>query len=321
MNPDQIKEQEAQEVQEIRNKRTFMLGDEWLYYKFYTGPKTADVVLTEIIKPAAEEFLSGNVIDYWFFIRYGDPKNHTRVRFHVPNPMNIGVIITALRERVAPYIEQSLIWKVQVDTYEQEVERYGIDSIELAEKLFFHDSKMMVDMLSLIEGDEGERIRWLFGLRAVDSFLDDFGFNMEQKYELVTKLRENFGAEFGLNHGLKEQLESKFRKERAQINETMDRATDDVSEMYPLFKMIEQRSAGFQPIVKNILELKEQNRLLVEFNDLLWSYSHMMVNRLFKSRQRLHELVLYDFLHRYYKSEIARRKYSQVNEEKKKQKK
>jgi len=50
------------------------------------------------------------------------------------------------------------------------------------------------------------------------------------------------------------------------------------------------------------------------------SYSHMMVNRLFKSKQRLHEMVLYDFLHRYYKSEIARQKYAGINREKKKKK-
>jgi hypothetical protein len=44
----------------------------------------------------------------------------------------------------------------------------------------------------------------------------------------------------------------------------------------------------------------------VDLNDLITSYIHMMMNRSFRSRQRIHELVLYDFLYRYYKSVIAR---------------
>jgi len=47
-------------------------------------------------------------------------------------------------------------------------------------------------MLDMIEGDEGERVRWLFGLRAIDSLLADFLYPMEEKYELVTRLREKF---------------------------------------------------------------------------------------------------------------------------------
>jgi len=299
-------------------KRTFIPGDQWLYYKFYSGPKTADVILTETIKPLTEEFLSHNLIDHWFFIRYSDPGLHIRVRFHVLNPANILPIIQAIRDGVNPYVELNLIWKIQLDTYQREVERYGVNSMEVGEKIFYYDSKMIVDMLSLIEGDEGERIRWLFGLRAVDTMLDDFRYEMEQKYDLVTMLRENFGREHGMNKSLKDQMEKKFRDSRAEINELLDRKTDQVSEMLPLFQLLDQKSAAVRPHVEEILKLIENNKLQMTLNDLMASYSHMMINRLFKSKQRTHEMVLYDFLHRYYKSEIGRRKYAKINKEKKK---
>lgn len=301
-------------------KRTFIVGDEWLYYKFYTGPKTADVILTEMIKPITEELLSHKMIDYWFFIRYADPQLHTRVRFHVNDPKNIAPIIQVIRSHSTPYFEKDLVWKIQLDTYQREVERYGIDSMDLSEKWFFYDSKMIVDMLSLIEGDEGERIRWLFALRAVDTMLDDFGFDMERKFDLVTILRENFGREHGMNRNLKDQMEKKFRNDRAVINELMDRGKDQVSEMLPLFQFLAQKSTAVKPIAEQILTLNKNNRLGMPLNDLMASYSHMMVNRLFKSKQRTHEMVLYDFLHRYYKSEIARQKYSKINIQKKKKK-
>lgn len=35
----------------------------------------------------------------------------------------------------------------------------------------------------------------------------------------------------------------------------------------------------------------------------------MTMNRLFKSKNRLHELVIYNFLFRYYKAEIGKNKY------------
>lgn len=299
-------------------KRTFIVGDEWLYYKFYTGPKTADVILTEMIKPVTEELLSQKIIDSWFFIRYADPQLHTRVRFHVSDPKNIAPIIQVIRSHSTPYFEKNLVWKIQVDTYQREVERYGINSMELSEKWFFYDSKMIVDMLSMIEGDEGERIRWLFGLRAVDTMLDDFDFDMERKFDLVTILRENFGREHGMNRNLKEQMEKKFRNDRVVINELMNRSKDQVSEMLPLFQFLAQKSAAVQPIAEQILTLNKNNQLGMPLNDLMASYSHMMVNRLFKSKQRTHEMVLYDFLHRYYKSEIARKKYSKINIKKKK---
>jgi thiopeptide-type bacteriocin biosynthesis protein len=298
-------------------KRTFIIGDEWLYYKFYTGPKTADVILTEMIKPITEDLLSHQMIDYWFFIRYADPHLHTRLRFHVGDPKNIAPIIQVIRSQSTPYFEKNLVWKIQLDTYQREVERYGINSMDLSEKWFFYDSKMIVDMLSLIEGDEGERIRWLFALRAVDTMLDDFGFDMEKKFDLVTILRENFGREHGMNRNLKDQMEKKFRNHRAEINELMDRKNDQVSEILPLFQILAQKSAAVKPIAEQILTLNKNNRMGMPLNDLMASFSHMMVNRLFKSKQRTHEMVLYDFLHRYYKSEIARRKYSKINIKKK----
>jgi thiopeptide-type bacteriocin biosynthesis protein len=303
-------------------QRTFIIGDQWLYYKFYSGPKTADILLTRMVNPLANQMLAAGDIDKWFFIRYADPKLHVRVRFHVKDAQALLKVIEAVNTLSKPFITQGLIWKIQADSYRREIERYGVRSMELSETLFFHDSKMIVDMLDMIEGDEGERIRWLFGLRALDSLLDDFLYPMEEKYELVTRLRENFGVEFGMNRALKEQFEKKFRKDRAVINELLNRSKDQENQMLPLFELITRKSQSLGPIAKEILKLynnKEPNPFLL--NDLIGSYSHMMINRLFKSKQRLHELVLYDFLHRHYKSEIARRKYSEINRQKKKKKK
>lgn len=301
---------EAENNTQKKIKRTFILGDEWLYYKFYSGPKTADLILTEMIKPAAEQLLSGGYIDRWFFIRYNDPKLHLRVRFHLTKPEFIFNVVQMLQSLSRSYIEQDLIWKVQVDSYQREIERYGIDTMEQAENLFFHDSRMIVDMLDMIAGDEGEKYRWFFAIRAVDTLLDDYHFELERKLELLTILKENFGREFGINKGLRDQLKNKYRDSREEIRIVLDRSQDGESEMKPLFELLARKSEAIKPIVKDIKEREKQNTLRPALNDLMGSYIHMLMNRLFKSKQRTHELVVYDYLWNVYKSTLARQKHS-----------
>ena len=75
-------------------KRIFIPCDEWVYYKIYSGSRMADIILTDIIKPISRRFLSADIIDKWFFIRYSDPDPHLRVRFHYSNAYSINNIIT-----------------------------------------------------------------------------------------------------------------------------------------------------------------------------------------------------------------------------------
>lgn len=289
-------------------QRKFIIGDEWLYYKLYCGPKTADEILTQVLGPLKNMLLEKGIIDKWFFIRYSDPKLHLRVRFHYSKPENISVIINSINQAIKSYIEQDLINKIQIDTYQRELERYGENSIELAEELFFHDSDMIVSFIDMIEGDEGEIIRWLFGLRAIDSLLNDFLFTDDKKLQLLEGLKEGFGKEFGMNKALKLQLDKKFRTERQSINDIFDGKYGSEN-IDSLIVFLDQKSQRTKHITSEILNKEKQNKLERPLYDLMGSYIHMLMNRLFKSKQRLHEMVSYDFLYRYYKSEIAKKKY------------
>ncbi len=286
-------------------QRTFITGDEWLYYKFYTGAKTADVILSGLLKPVTRQLLSDSIIDKWFFIRYADPKQHIRVRFHYTKPQYVFNIIQAVNTLAKPYIEQNLIWKIQLDTYQREIERYGTNTMELAESLFFHDSNMIVAMLDMIEGDEGETIRWQFALKAIDTLLNDFRYDLKEKQELLSMMKENFAKEFGMNRLLKQQLDKKYRKNQPEIYNILSNIENPLT---PLSGILEEKSNSIMPAVSSILGLEKNGKLQTPLNDLMSSYIHMLNNRLFKSKQRIHEMVVYDFLFRYYRSELARRK-------------
>jgi thiopeptide-type bacteriocin biosynthesis protein len=291
-------------------QRTFIIGDQWLYYKFYTGPKTADLVLTEMIKPVSEKLLAANLIDRWFFIRYADPRLHLRVRFHYTTAANLQRIIEEIHTKTKPLVDRNLIWKVQLDTYQRELERYGARTIDLAEELFYYDSRMIVGMLDMLEGDEGEHIRWLFSLRAIDQMLDDFSFTEEEKLTLINRLKDGFGQEFGLNRSLKKQLEQKFRSNRTKVNDILDRSKDESSPLKPLLGILNKKSINLKPVANKILAASKGDEADKMPNDFMGSFLHMMINRMFKTKQRLHELALYDLLSRYYRSSLARKKYN-----------
>jgi thiopeptide-type bacteriocin biosynthesis protein len=78
----------------MNKQRIFIIGDEWLYYKIYSGYKTAETLLIDTIFPLAQLFLQAHWIDNWFFIRYSDPQFHLRIRFHITKNEHIASIIS-----------------------------------------------------------------------------------------------------------------------------------------------------------------------------------------------------------------------------------
>ena len=287
-------------------KRSFIIGDEWLYYKIYCGYKTADTILTEIVKPLTEEVIESETIDKWFFIRYADPKEHIRLRFHMVEKRNISLIIQKMNELLNPFIEAGLVWKVMLDTYNREIERYGFNTIELAENFFYNDSTLTVNILSLLEGTEGEKIRWGIGLRSIDKFVDGFGFDPVEKMKILAHMRDTFANEFNVNTPLRKQLSSKFRNNTKFISDILSDANDD-SEYKPLFDMVDVRMKSDENTIKKLLQSHSENQLKTPLTSLIWSYLHMLNNRLFKSNQRLHEMALYYMLFKHNRSKLARK--------------
>ncbi len=288
--------------------RNFSLGSEWLFYKLYCGVKTADKILTEIIKPLTEQLIEQKLIDSWFFIRYADPDIHLRIRFHFTALKNIGTVISLFQKAIAVYEKNGLIWKVQTDTYQREIERYGENTLLLGEQIFYYDSKCIVDVLDMMDGDEGEEIRWLFAIRAVNELLSDFNYSNEQKRDLMENLKIGFAHEFNMDKNLKMQMDRKFRIYREAIAKVLDVNNDEISDLQPLFELLKYKSESISPLVTEILTIQQKNQLHLPLNDLLASYIHMLLNRMFKNKHRMHEMVVYDFMWRTYRSALAQQK-------------
>lgn len=143
----------------MATKRKFVPGSEWLYLKIYTGVKTADLILEEAVQPLVGYLQENNYISKWFFIRYHDPKPHLRVRFRLNNTNDYDKILNKINKSLKEYIESGEISNILIDTYNREIERYGGNTIEEAETLFYTNSEFALQCLHY---DDEEKSLFLF---------------------------------------------------------------------------------------------------------------------------------------------------------------
>lgn len=280
-------------------KREFCLGSEWLYYKIYTGVQTADLLLWEEFAPIIEELKGQKVIVKWFFIRYNDPDSHLRLRFLVTKPEAIAAIISSFHPVFEKLLVNHLVWKVQTDTYKRELERYGEATMVNSETLFGYHSELIVAYLEYKPNFE-VATQLLFGLFTIHHFLESFQLSMSEKHELMRRLQMNFKKEFNADAITNKELDTQYRKREVQITAVLLGKTD------PPFKaltpLIETKIAAIALLSSNI-----KIQVEIPLFDFLSSHIHMMVNRQFTSRQRQYELLIYDHLYRFYKTQELRR--------------
>lgn len=296
------------EPKTYNSKSFFSIGSEWLYYKIYCGVKTADYILVNKIKEITNYLLNHKIIDKWFFIRYIDSDTHLRIRFHVISIEKYGFLLEKINLELEPLINEKIISKIQTDTYKREINRYGDNSIEFIEELFYIDSVFIIEFLDLLDSDSGNNLRWLIAIRAIDEFLNDFNYTIDKKYALLTKLSLSFFKEHGGMKELKILLDNKYRANRKQVEDILNRTKDNTSEYFPIIELLNKRTNSNKIYIDKLLDLHSQNLLQVGLDDLLSSLMHMNLDRLFMGKNRTNEFVVYDFLARYYKSFLARTK-------------
>ncbi len=289
--------------------RRFPPGSEWLYVKLYTSQAVADDVLTGIVAPISQRLLEDGDADRWFFLRYNDPEFHLRWRIHGEDPALFERVWPKLKAAIDPLVEDGAIWRVQLDTYEREVERYGgPDAIAATEGIFCADSDAVAGIVELLEpGDAGLDERWRLGLRGADQLLDDLGLTLEEKLGAVAAGGKRYGSVPEPTAELRHRLTARYRELRKGAEELLDRALDHQSPLASGFELLGTRSARIAEPVAQLRGLDRAGRLLTPWVEIAGSLVHMHLNRLCRGDPNAHEVVVYDFLRRIYQSRLARK--------------
>lgn len=287
-------------------QRELIPGSGWLYFKLYTGFKSADNVLTGHLYPVLTVLLRDRSIEDFFFIRYLDPDPHIRLRLRIGDSSRYAAVFEAMHRSLSACMADGLLSKVMCDTYRRELERYGENTMELSESLFCIDSRHILGLLGELQHvDSPEQVRWQISLRLLDDLLEAAGYDIAARSQLLERVGRSFMEEFMCDRQpYSKQLNDKYRASRPLIEQVMDQG----SLQPPLDGYLDDRRKELASVLRQIDELDRQGALQVPVDRLLASYMHMTMNRWFRSKNRVYELVIYNFLARYYKSVQAKGK-------------
>jgi thiopeptide-type bacteriocin biosynthesis protein len=249
-----------------------------------------DHLVRDVVGPLANRLVAERHADRWFFVRYADPHDHLRVRFQG------GAVLPVVQAAVAPLVEDGRIWKVQLDTYEREVERYGGDAgIGPCEDLFHLDSAAAVELLGALGDDGRADRRWRIALLAMDRLLDDLRLDLEGKLAVARASREALRADSRTGVEAVARVGAKYRAESKALAALFEgEGWEDAR------AVLDRRSLGAAPAVAAL------RRGAVDVEGLAGSLLHMHCNRLLRSAQTAQEMVLHDFLCRGYEGLLAR---------------
>lgn len=265
-------------------QRRFSVGSEWLYIKIYTGEKSSDTILVQDLYPIINKMLEDNNVDKFFFVRYKDPEPHLRLRFHRNHDLEFfHQVIRVIENVLHHHVQAGVIHKVQVDSYHRELERYGMERIKLCELIFHADSMNTLKFLYNAGDACDENMRFSYAANRINNLLVNAGFSLADRFELMDKLKERFFNEFNGNSNLRKQLSAKYRNFKPFMDQSMAAPPNET----------------VVPLITSLVEsLPDKQQLF----SILSSLIHMTVNRIFPSKQRAYELIIYHCLAKWYDS-------------------
>ena len=285
-------------------RRKFTPGSEWLFLKIYLSTNNSEKILENVIIPLVKTMKSKKYIDKWFFIKYQDPDYHLRVRLHLVSLSNIGIILRTFNSHLNKYVKCSIISKLVLDTYCREIERYKPELMAFAEDLFYIDSEMSCKIFKIIKDHNSQELeRLLIGVKIVDSYLSLFGFELNFKREFALYSDHMYKKEFHFTSLKNSGIDEMYRRIMPQLTSFLihQEIIDDNNYNDTIDGVLSEfKERSFVLITK----LNKEQRALIDYG-VLGSYIHMSLNRLFKSNNRMYEMLVYNYITRIYTSRIA----------------
>ena len=287
-------------------------GGNWLYLRITAGVLAAETILLDIIGPMARELEVSGYVDRWYFVRYGDP-HHLRVRFHGEPETLQKFVLPRLLVACNNYASAGVIAKLEIDTYQPEVRRYGgLRALDHAESIFFADSVAVAAALSLARmkglGRDPDH-RMVLACQSVHFLLQALIKDESERTATIHTMAESFLREQAPSEESavrrRRELAGAFRAQRRALDDAI--LTPNTSAVWAAFaEIFVERSSRIAPEVAALGALADSGALTCEYQGIVHSLLHMNLNRLFMDEHRRHEQVAYDFTRQLYRSSIAR---------------
>lgn len=270
-----------------KNKIFMPFQDGWIYLKLYGLGNRTNEFLTRHLD-IIEEMKN----PLWFFIRYEDTYGpHIRLRFKLKNQYEALEKFNIINNWLESLYTINIINKVELDSYERELNRYGGEKlIYLFEEYSQISSELVIETLRDYEDKDMEKIYFFetFNLYMAASH------NLEDLFELLDK----------------ENIEKEFRKEYKEKRKELMSIGDGILNLkYEEFESLKPYIQKLNIILKqyreNIDYLYNENNLTNTKKMIIGSLLHMHCNRLTGDRNLEYKTfvmirhAVYDLMNKY----------------------
>jgi thiopeptide-type bacteriocin biosynthesis protein len=257
------------------NERQLLPGQGCLYFKLYGPASHQDEVLV-----ALRDALAGRTLT-WFFVRYRDPEAHLRFRILAASEVLMTLLPQVLavleRLRLCGYLA-----RVQLDTYERELERYGgVAAMPICEAIFAVDSAMV-----LVLKDIDRRPVTDLALASVDVFLRGLGLAQSERHALYVALDDGYSAERASDPSYAAQVKSQANADRKRVWELLHAIEKGALAQWRVGFI-----AALKPQVEALQQQVVESATCHPFSEIAASLAHMHANRLGLNRQQEHRAI------------------------------
>ncbi|QBJ87547.1 hypothetical protein DDI74_15305 [Chryseobacterium gleum] len=280
-------------IKDNYNTRVFIPGSQWIYLKIYVDFKFINKILFQLVDCIENKFIKKRIVEKWFFIRYSDPKQHLRLRLYVSDLQFLSLIMKAFNKILTPLIEKGYVSDIVQDTYVRELGRYGDKNITDSETLFYYDSSLICKIYKC-QNDISYSDLFLVGYYLTENYLDLSNLNDETRLNFLEKQFNYYAREF--EYTKDKMMRNTLHEEQRRIKDIIiaEKLNKEV------MQLINQAN------LKQVIEQVKKN-VGNEYLNVLSSYIHMSMNRLFIEKQRFNEFKIYFFLFKKYQSVKARK--------------
>ncbi|MHB8690426.1 MAG: lantibiotic dehydratase [Solirubrobacteraceae bacterium] len=292
----------ARPITAREDERCFVPGSSWLTAKLYCHPAAGDDVLRHVVAPLRRELIEAGVVELCHFLRYADPRPHLRVRLFARDPAVIATLaLPALNRHLSPALTAGRVWRLQLDTYWRELERYGgVVGAELTERLWHADTEATLAGLDRVRAADR---RWLLALVGVHRLMCDFGLDDRARRDLAAEMAQGVVSVLGCDRKARRSLSGQLRERRTELEAAIEASTGGGS---AALAALDRRSHTAVEIYAQLRRLESDRALSVPAIQMLGAHLHLHVNRVLRGGTRWDELRIYDALERVYGGHVAR---------------
>lgn len=275
-------------------RRIYLPGSEWLYIELYSTECLANLILTSIINYLRKK----DECVLFFYVRYHVPSFHLRLRFNIPN------FESGCRKQLMSFcqmmFEKRMFYDMKICTYKRELERYSLVPYKELERFFCYETELILNSFELCPSIKS----WELSVWLINMYFDVLQLPVSFRVNMLSDTYASLAKEFRLDGDGQKLLNKKFRLNNSRMCEIIEKniLENDTNLLHIKEEFLQNTSDYFM----GLLQQKDNEYFVKHISDLF----HMANNRIFSDNNRKHEMVVYYWLNKYYKSYSARANHS-----------